>query len=427
MHGPLLWRKVKKPHDELELNIGAACQLRTVSRKLWYSVNQILAREHTFVLNCSRQAAISRSVRCLTDTTACVDTKNMVSTVKRLLIKHIPDIVTPPVYHALDPDILVNDLMVELDTLLNSMASIQEFQIEFPTGFLTKTSFYSHGPAEIHITEYNIDALSRVIAFMNRHFQKPNFNLLQDLRLFLPCTYNFGQLNIPDKVLGSLKHLYLGVGDITGPGCSRIHLARSDEVSDRDFEDEVRLSNLQQQYPNPEHSSCIWDIIRRCQNLESLGLTGVQVLDLDELNWNPSISGLKNLSLARVKCQIVTLKQFLNSRLNSDRPPRISRVSFQEVQLKDGEWKDIFDFLRNDCPDIHYLNPTNIGYAPMHPLRDWAFRPWEDSSDVWTKSAADRVSLVELVQLLLGRSGGRLNYPHDGMELHCIRDEIAII
>jgi hypothetical protein len=77
-------------------------------------------------------------------------------------------------------------------------------------------------------------------------FEDAPFEHLPDIRLTLPCAYDFKDIGdaLSDEKLGRLQHLYLEFIDGTGPGGSTSQLVYYDEESDDDGE--VEFSNLQE-------------------------------------------------------------------------------------------------------------------------------------------------------------------------------------
>ncbi|KAF2688141.1 hypothetical protein K458DRAFT_175749 [Lentithecium fluviatile CBS 122367] len=241
---------------------------------------------------------------------------------------------------------------------------------------------------------------------------------LTDLRLTLPCAYDFVAVGaaLPDDMCARLRRLYLGYVDATGPGGSEQYLVWRDSYGDGD--EDVEFSNLQKLYPNEEYINALYSIVNRCPNLNSLGLSATQHLDGDPLSGIPAaVKGLKDLYLYRVRISHTGLIRLLSSTSSdtSDPPNPITSAWLEAVELKSGTWKDIFEHLLH-CSSFSYLCPKDLVYARdelSHQHKLYNSRPWEDSGNIWTRHEPDQQSLRTLIRKLIDKAGGKEKYPGD--------------
>jgi len=243
---------------------------------------------------------------------------------------------------------------------------------------------------------------------------------LTDLRLTLPCAYDFVAVGaaLSDTVCAQLRHLYLSYVDPTGPGGSAQYLWRYRREESDGF---VPRSNLQQQYPNPDHMKAVCNIVDRCTFLESLGLAATHHLDCDLLNWTPTNrKGLRTLYLNRVRISHTTLIRLLSTsvaHLDITTPPNPAcSVWLHAVELKSGTWNEIFDHLLLHCPLLYYLSPVNLCYARGTASNEYWIQnshPHNINACVWSRNVPDEERLWDLVTKLVYNAGGEENYPRD--------------
>jgi hypothetical protein len=234
-------------------------------------------------------------------------------------------------------------------------------------------------------------------------FRGTSYPRLTNLHLSLPCSYNFVSLSnaMPNAFLQGLKSLSLRITDATGPGGSKEYMSWAEERSDGD--ENFPSSNLQQQFPNRQHVSGIYDIVSRCTSLDVLGLHCTHHLDG---NMILPPTDLKGLYLARIKIHPDNLIKLLTT--------SIERLWLQEIELLAGTWELVFKHLLS-CKSLVYFNPENLTYArggASFNLRAWNGRICEDTRNLWTVSDEDDVSLERLVMSLVKKAGGRKYYPN---------------
>lgn len=258
-------------------------------------------------------------------------------------------------------------------------------------------------------------------------FEDAPFEHLTDIRLILPCAYDFKDIGdaLSDEKLGRLRHLYLEFIDGTGPGGTTSQLVYYDEDSDGDGE--VEFSNLQELWPNDGHVSNVCDIVNRCSNLESLGLCGTQYIDGDLLKWTPLTGGgLINLYLERVKISYPTLLRLLSPAAHSPlRDSPLYSMSLQEIHLRSGTWADIFKHLMR-YPSLSYLDPMNLAYeryGESSHLKEYSGRMFETGNNIWFYNADDEILLKGLMYKLVRKAGGLEYYPGEKDELMMMSDE----
>jgi hypothetical protein len=160
-----------------------------------------------------------------------------------------------------------------------------------------------------------VDELRRSLCSLFSPFYHHKFQFLTELRLVLPCAYDFAALNnaMSNDATQRLKHLYLEYVDATGPGGTTRYLSWAEDWDGIDNDEFVPLSNLQQQYLNYDYMPEICKLVSRCFNLETLGLQGTHLINLDDLDWNPSGSGLKNLYIGRAMVPFHSLRALLSA------------------------------------------------------------------------------------------------------------------
>lgn len=234
-----------------------------------------------------------------------------------------------------------------------------------------------------------------------------SLRFLTNLRLTLPCTYNFANLNdaMSDDATSRLRHLYLEYVDATGPGGDRSYLIWAEDDTGEDGDGHVPLSNLQQKYPNVDYMPRVCAMVDRCRNLESLALYATHYLDLDTLSWQPNGKGLRNISIERAIVPFHTLRQLLSA---SDGDfSNVVALKLNYVQLLDHTWSDVFDhLLKSDT--MKYFSVDDLNYAhrgeSAH-LREYNNRQWENSNTIWTENEVDKDRLNDLVKRVLDAGG----------------------
>ncbi|KAE8445438.1 hypothetical protein EG329_013451 [Mollisiaceae sp. DMI_Dod_QoI] len=262
---------------------------------------------------------------------------------------------------------------------------------------------------DAYAPDINITLLEFFMEQLSHTLSTDSFSCLTGLQLSLPCTHDFLVLGkaLPESLLLRIKRLFLAVMDATGPGGSRQYTRWTDAHGDGDTR--YPLSNLQQRYPNREYTYAMFDIAARCQNLEILGLECSHRLDCDLLSL--STSKLSSLYLQRMTASVSKLIELLS-------PSTLSRLWIEGIELTSGTWAEVFIHLQN-CEKLEYLNPSNCSYArggsSIH-LRAWNGRLWEDTTNLWSIHAPDESTLVNLVERLTEKAGGRENYPDLNME-----------
>jgi hypothetical protein len=231
---------------------------------------------------------------------------------------------------------------------------------------------------------------------------------LTHLRLTLPCVYDFAHLAscMPDAVALRLRHLYLEVVDGTGPGGDRMYCRAWQGDGDPSGGDEDFLfSNLQRKFPNTDHMQGMCSLVNRCKNLESLGLKGTQCINLAGLDWRPTNGvGLKNIYMSRV---VATAEQLLTllSSVREDGACHVEAFKIEEVELMDGTWESVFARLLSSSTLVFFY-VYNLIYSlcggSAH-LRKYNHRPWENVSEIWSKSRQDHRRLRDVIRAVESR------------------------
>jgi hypothetical protein len=144
-----------------------------------------------------------------------------------------------------------------------------------------------------------------------------------------------------------------------------------------------------------------------------LGLHATHYLDLNELGWKPSSTGLKNLYIYRARVPFATLKKLLSAA--DGEPSNIVAMRLECVELMDHTWEEVFDHLtRADA--MRYLNVENLNYAwcgtSAH-LREFNNRLWENCSIIWTENPPDRHRLQDLANKVRAAGGVVSDYIYE--------------
>ncbi|KAF2652027.1 hypothetical protein K491DRAFT_681671 [Lophiostoma macrostomum CBS 122681] len=239
----------------------------------------------------------------------------------------------------------------------------------------------------------------------------PYLETVTDLQLALPCTYDFTVVSevIPSDLLNRLRHLRLQVVDATGAYGHRWYGNISyDEAN-------IENSNLQEAYPNGDHSSGIQSIVRRCTNLKTLGVSVAQEVHLDLAAWTPNGGGLETLYLHRTTHTAEELIRIMSPAHDFRGADRLYAIWLEEVVLKSGTWLQVFTHLLAR-PSFSYLRVDNLGYdkhgASSH-LWETPDYPTEESEHIWSLSKTDHTSLNRLVRHLIAKAGGQDLYPSE--------------
>jgi hypothetical protein len=312
-------------------------------------------------------------------------------------------------------------LLIEaLPNVLNKLSKLQRLEIHMPSW----ASEYDGGEGDGLAPHLDLPFLAHTTQRIADTLSTSKFEHLTHLQLTLPCTYDFVELFqiVPDSFWECLKHLSLGITDATGPGGSKNYLYWADE--DGDGDEGFPFSNLQEQYLNTEHAHGIFDIVARCPNLESLGLSGTQFLDGNLLDWKPASVGLKSIFLSRVNFSMPNLIRLLSPAEHvSQVGSALTKIWFEEVYLTSGLWEDVFVHLHT-YPSLLCFKPENLSYArggESIQFRSWHGRQWEDTTSLWSIREEDGIELETLLELLVAKAGGRRKYPSAACEqLFCL-------
>ncbi|CZR66774.1 uncharacterized protein PAC_16675 [Phialocephala subalpina] len=310
--------------------------------------------------------------------------------------------------------------------LLARMSQLESFQIVLP-GWAS--GYTGGGEATGHAPDLNLDLLTTLRTTLSSALSTNPCSHLTELRLSLPCTYDFVDVseNIPDSLLAQLKTLFLAITDATGPGGAKEYLIWAEE--DDDGDDRFPFSNLQLAYPNTEHMEGIFSIVSRCHNLETLGLDGTQFLQADLMEWAPTLRGLKELYLKRVKLNSENLIKLLSpAKSVSISSSPLSKVWLELVDLTAGLWDAVFSHLLL-CPSLEFFQPEDLSYARgsenFH-LKMWSGRSWEDCFELLSLREEDEEAIRALRRALRRRAGGRDAYLEKfGTEQRFISEEDA--
>ena len=281
----------------------------------------------------------------------------------------------------------------------------------------TWTSDYGDGEEEGYAPQLDLVALNELRESLCSLFSPTyahNFQFLTELRLALPCTYDFAALNkaMSDEAVWRLRHLYFKYVDATGPGGDMSYLHWAEEERGEDGDGRYALSNLQKEYLNYDYMRDICTLIGRCSNLESLGLYATHYLNLDDLDWKPSGAGLKNIYIYRAIVHFETLKKLLSAA--DGESSNIFALKLDYVQLLDHTWAKVFDHLTT-AHAMQYFDVTDLNYAfrgKSAGLREFNNRPWENCATIWSTEEEDKNRLGNVVANVV-RAGGSIGHLDD--------------
>ncbi|PSN71156.1 hypothetical protein BS50DRAFT_570561 [Corynespora cassiicola Philippines] len=264
--------------------------------------------------------------------------------------------------------------------------------------------------------EFSLQRTTQLISILVDAFTSPSLSThITTLYLSLFCTRDFEIISqsAPDLLLERIRHLYIQVVDGTGPW-GNDEYDRIYSFAD-DYMDETPYSNLQQLYPNRLHQQGVFDLIKKCKRLRSLGITGTQHLDLDSLEWARGKNELEILYLKRMRISATKCLEILSpghAQALSDF--RMERVQFSEVELKDGVWETIFKNLEK-TPSLQFFGAENLDYMFMGDSSVFRLGGpylWTESlENILSIRTGDNMALRALWTELINRAGGIDNYP----------------
>lgn len=268
-----------------------------------------------------------------------------------------------------------------------------------------------------------IALLSPFIPFATKRFESIgdplagcSFECLTALKLHLPSTYTFNLAfhSLGSEVLGRMKHLYFEITDKTGEGGRPL----------LDNEYAVPVSNYLQQYPVKEYSGEFFRWIAMCTQLESLSITGAQLLDSKELQWKPKREGLNMLDLHRIQVTETTLIDLMSTSTGTP-SSATSKISLTYVELTAGTWHKVFRHMDN-MSALVYLCPLNLRYSNKGSSSKFRKPGFYDEA-VFTKRPRDEIELLSLYQKLdgLARAAG-LKHPVDRGENGIVTDSYQL-
>lgn len=221
-----------------------------------------------------------------------------------------------------------------------------------------------HGRGEEYAPTLDITLISSLAEVIAGSMRTTNFEHLTELKLSLPCSENFLSISkaMPERLAHRLKKLFLAYTDATGPNGSNNYLHESSETHDGD--DNYPLSNLQEEYPNPQYTYAMFNIVSQCPNLQVLGLVGTHFLDGNLLDWKSKATSLESILISRMNITSKNLIKLLSPpahHLTMDSSV-LTNIELEWVDLTDGLWEEVFKHLTT-CPRLAYLNPKDLSYA----------------------------------------------------------------
>jgi hypothetical protein len=210
---------------------------------------------------------------------------------------------------------------------------------------------------------------------------------LTDLRLSLPCAYDFVSIgeSLPSIMFERLNTLYLGITDATGPDGSKDYLHWANEEENGD--DHIPLSNLQKRHPNVDRlgqsdseidtdskddgdqrgnkfvptsgNEVGFKVTSRCPNLETLGSSGTHLVDGNLLPKMLVSQNLTNLFLDRIKISAENLIRLLSPTTDTS---LISGLMLENVELTAGTWAQVCKHLLQ-YPNLVYFHAEDLTYS----------------------------------------------------------------
>ncbi|VUC29183.1 unnamed protein product [Clonostachys rosea] len=302
-----------------------------------------------------------------------------------------------------------------LRRFFKSPVHVESFEMALPEASV----IHRHQCAESHIFDI-IRGLSQQVEY---GFQTEAFAYLQDLRIFVPGTYNIKDylFGMSQTARDRLKNLFIGITDATGAaGCleykNPYRHGRGDlDGTDHDSQWTAPFnppSRLQLYRPNRRYQDNLWEFVSSCNNLVSLGVMATHYLDLRNVKWE-NASGLNDLSelyLSRVYVDMESiLRLLLPKNWDGTAPATVQNLTLEEVKIHQdgGTWCQVTDFLWENCTNLKHLSLSRLSYFYDH-ARFW--RPDETINGceriIATSSEEDIDSIRRIVGRFLEGDGG---------------------
>lgn len=328
----------------------------------------------------------------------------------------------PPRYEDFPKNPMPADKSTEyqlLRKLINNLSRVGAFGVSFPAA---KSAWIDGDDTPVEC--YDLVSLDMAMDTIIYGLRSPAFQHLVDLRLTVPGTYDVGRLaaSLSNDVKQQLKHLFLKIVDSSGPGGNIDYTEEQlfdgyygyalEDGTLTTFQDSnFAPSNLQIRHPNREHQDEVWRFIESCGNLESLALLCTHFLSLDRLKWKPGprSKGLRALYLDRVYVNSSTITDLLAARASDAKHPAIRRLHLGSVKIyaDGGNWKPVFDWLVDFCPEFEFFYVHNLTYFSTHPRFSNDFHPDNTFSGISTEEYEDNESLVAILEKLEAKAASR--------------------
>ncbi|KAL2819665.1 hypothetical protein BDW59DRAFT_164992 [Aspergillus cavernicola] len=210
---------------------------------------------------------------------------------------------------------------------------------------------------------------------------------LRELNIGFPVTYDFNQffpgetgpLQIPiENVLQNLSHLGVYVSEFTSQRGQRYW--------------KTPIPAAYSALPNETHAHFLFRLVELATNLKSLSIASTDILNLDDLNFSPSLR-LRSLTLKSVSISSHTLLALIEQSNES-----ITHIELQLVKLRSGEWQHILSQMRQ-LPNLVDLFIESSGYSlegSSSHLSPGLLPPPDDPMDIETGNYEDIHALEAL-------------------------------
>ncbi|KAF8859513.1 hypothetical protein BDZ45DRAFT_742331 [Acephala macrosclerotiorum] len=115
-------------------------------------------------------------------------------------------------------------LIDRIPDILARMSQLESLQIVLP-GW--KSDYDGGGEGTDFAPDLDLSLLTNLRTHISLALSENSFSYLTELRLYLPCTYDFVEVSksVPDSLFNQLKTLFLAITDATGPGGSKDYLS----------------------------------------------------------------------------------------------------------------------------------------------------------------------------------------------------------
>lgn len=189
-------------------------------------------------------------------------------------------------------------------------------------------------------------------------FRDMSFPILEELTIYFPLTYDYGRLFIspspPQKIpmmnipLQRLRHLEVGVYAYT----NFLHVRYWTRPVRPEYADT----------PNEMYESDFYQMIEPAISLQSLSIRNKDHLNLDSLDFSPSLHHLRSLTLSAV---FISADKLLSLFTMADQSTesKIKHIDFNIVKLSAGTWHHVLLGMSRLLPRLVEFKSESSGYS----------------------------------------------------------------